>query len=61
MPVEFLTAEQLALYLHLDDEDKRLVRARRGGHNRLGFGVHLATVRFLGTFLAGPPTCPKGR
>ena len=74
MPVNFLTQEQnknygcypttlsedqLNRYFHLDDKDKELINLCRRGYNKLGYAIQLATVRFLGTFLANPVDVPS--
>jgi Domain of unknown function (DUF4158) len=73
VPVEFLTDEQAASFgrftgapsrsqlercFLLDDDDLVLVGRRRSDTMKLGFGVQLGTVRYLGTFLPDPVDVP---
>ena len=65
MPVEFLTDAQAGAYGRFAGVPARLqlerfffVGRRRGDHDRLGYAVQLATVRFVGAFLADPADVP---
>ena len=69
VPVEFLSDQEAAAFgryggpvpladlerfFYLDDADRKLVAGQREDHNRLGFSIQLATVRYIGRFLADP-------
>jgi hypothetical protein len=73
VPVEFLTDAQSATYgcyacppsvaeldryFLLDDKARGLVESKRLPHTRLGYGVQLTTLLFIGTFLADPTDVP---
>src|SRR6266849_4039964 len=69
VPVEFLSDQEAAAFgryggsvpqadlerfFFLNDGDRLLVAGLRGDHNRRGFSLQLATVRYIGKFLADP-------
>lgn len=73
MPVDFLSDDQVTAYgrfvgpvspldlerfFFLDDDDVASIGRRRGDGNRLGFGVQLGPLRFLGVFLEDPASVP---
>ena len=45
-----LTPEFIANYFFLDDQDRELIRSKRGQFSRLGYALQLTTARFIGTF-----------
>ncbi|MDQ2797461.1 MAG: DUF4158 domain-containing protein [Actinomycetota bacterium] len=53
-----LSRVELERFFYLDDEDRRLIAARRRNYNRLGFALQVVTVRQLGMFLADPLDVP---
>ncbi|MGY4957965.1 Tn3 family transposase [Streptomyces nigrescens] len=46
-------------HLRLDEDDQRLIRSKRGEHNRLGFAVQLTVVRFLRRFQTDMERIPE--
>jgi Domain of unknown function (DUF4158) len=76
VPAEFLSDQEAAAFgryggsvpladlerfFYLDDADRKLVAGQREDHNRLGFSVKLATVRYIGRVSRGSAGRGAGR
>lgn len=59
-PPAIIDDEDIARCFHLDERDRTLIAALRGGHNRLGFALQLGAVRFIGVFPSETDGMPAG-
>ena len=56
---ESLSADELARYFHLDEDDREWIAGKRRDSSRLGYALQLTTARFLGAFLEDPTAVPS--